>query len=238
MRKKKGKVVKENSERWLLTYSDLITLLMIFFIILYSMSTIQTRKFDSFTGALRAAFNNGAFQVIEIGGSPGHKGSGPQPGPAEHNPSEQKTYKKLKQVFAKLSKELGLQQKTVHVGLSKEGIVVTLSGSLLFYPDDIVLLPQSSALLDRIAIVVRNMPNKLRIEGNTDNQTSPNSVYTSPWKLSSLRADSIVEHFQKIGVAGARLEAMGLGATHPIASNATAEGRARNRRVDIVILYP
>lgn len=238
MRKAKGKVVKENSERWLLTYSDLITLLMIFFIILYSMSTIQSRKFDSFTGALRAAFNNGAFQIIEIGGTPGHKGSTQTTPPSPQKSSEQKTYKTLKQLFAKLSKEIGLQQKTIHVGLSKEGIVVTLAGSLLFYPDDIVLLPQSSILLQRIAMVVHKMPNKLRVEGNTDNQISKDSVYVSNWVLSSLRADAVVQQFMKDGVASSRLEAMGLADTHPIASNATAEGRSRNRRVDIVILYP
>jgi chemotaxis protein MotB len=67
--RKKPKVVKENSERWLLTYSDLITLLMIFFIILYAMSSTNARKFQDLTGALKQAFNNGAFQLIQVGGT-------------------------------------------------------------------------------------------------------------------------------------------------------------------------
>ena len=72
MRARKPKVVKENSERWVLTYSDLITLLMILFILMYSMSTINARKFEDLTGALRQAFNNGSFQLVTLGGSPGN----------------------------------------------------------------------------------------------------------------------------------------------------------------------
>src|SRR5712692_7849113 len=117
MRHRKGKVVKENSARWLLTYSDLITLLLIFFIILYSISSTNSRKFEDLTGALQAAFNNGTFQLVTVGGTPGspHSFSGT-------TPSERSVYRKIQQNLTALAKELGLQQ-TIHVGISREGIV-------------------------------------------------------------------------------------------------------------------
>src|SRR5579859_6573928 len=125
MHARKPKVVKENSERWLLTYSDLITLLMIFFILLYAMSSTDTRKFQDLTGALQQAFNNGNFQIITIGGSPGnpHTLSGA-------TPSEKAIVKKLHDQIAKYLRMVGVPQNTVTIGISHEGIVISIGGNL------------------------------------------------------------------------------------------------------------
>jgi chemotaxis protein MotB len=232
-RKKKAKAEKENSERWLLTYSDLITLLMIFFIILYAMSTTDARKFQDLSGALKEAFNNGNFQLVTVGGSPGNPKA-----MSGVTPTEKQTYKHISAELTKVTKEFGLKQNIVHVGISREGIVVTLSGSLLFYPGDVELRPQSYVLLKSIGQLTRGLPNRIRVEGNTDNQSTSTSLYTSNWALSALRSVSIVTYLSSQGVNPAHLEAEGLGQYHPIASNATPEGRAKNRRADIVILYP
>src|SRR5579883_1507128 len=115
--RRKPKVVKENSERWLLTYSDLITLLMIFFILLYAISTTDARKFQDLTGALQQAFNNGSFQLVTIGGTPGnpHNFSGT-------TPSEKVVQTRIRQQIAQLLKMLGLPQSVITVGVSHEGI--------------------------------------------------------------------------------------------------------------------
>jgi len=231
---RKPKVVKENSERWLLTYSDLITLLLVFFILLYAMSSTDARKFNDLTGALRQAFNNGSFQLIQVGGSPGKTQK-----IAGIIPSKGTLVKQLREEMLKLSKELGLSANVIQVGQSREGIVLTLAGNLLFYPGGADLKPDSYVLLGRIAGLVRTLPNRLRVEGNTDNQPSADPAYASSWELSSRRADAIAEYLGGPGgIAPARLAAEGLGQYHPVASNRTAEGRARNRRADIVILYP
>jgi chemotaxis protein MotB len=235
MRARKPKVQKENSERWLLTYSDLITLLMIFFILLYAISSTDARKFRDLTGALKAAFNNGSFQLITPGGSPGNPKnfSGSMP------TSEKKLLKQLQQSVANISKELGLSQNVIHVGTSREGIVITLSGSLLFYPGDTELIPHSTVILNRIAPLVKNLPNRIRVEGNTDDESAIGTPYSSNWELSALRAVSVVRYLaEQGGVAPARLDADALGQYRPVATNSTPEGRARNRHADIVILYP
>src|SRR5579885_884333 len=124
--RKKPKVVKENSERWLLTYSDLITLLMIFFILLYAMSSTDQRKFQDLTGALQQAFNNGTYQLVTIGGSPGnpHTLSGT-------TPSEKTLLKHIQQQVAKMLKMVGMPQNVVTVGTSHEGVVISVGGNLL-----------------------------------------------------------------------------------------------------------
>src|SRR6185312_788769 len=167
MRARKPKVVKENSERWLLTYADLITLLMIFFILLYAMSTTNTRKFQDLTGALKEAFNNGTYEMITVGGSPGtpHNLSGTTPGkPAIKNPPKDP-------LLAKLTKMIGEPTSVVTLTRSREGIVLSLAGNLLFYPGNTALRPESLDVLNRISTVLGNLPNVIRIEGNTDAQT-------------------------------------------------------------------
>lgn len=232
-RHSKGKVAKENSERWLLTYSDLITLLMVFFILLFAMSTTNTRKFNDLTGALEKAFNNGMFQLITVGGTPGNPKT-----LSGTVPTEKKDLKKLRSGINKMLKEMGLKQNIVHVGQTKEGLVVTLSGSLLFYPGDVDLKPESNRLLAQISMLVKSLPNRIRVEGNTDNQSAGSGPFADNWALSSLRADAIVRSMQSHGVNPTRLSAVGLGQFHPIANNGTPTGRAENRRADIVILYP
>lgn len=233
MRARKPKVIKENSERWLLTYSDLITLLLIFFILLYAISTTDTRKFQDLTGALQQAFNNGQFQLVTIGGTPGnpHTFSGT-------TPSQKDVKAKLLKQIQQALLMLGVPQSVVTVGNSQEGLVISLAGNLLFYPGGYQLLPDSTALLSRIALVLRHVPNDVRVEGNTDNQVVGHDGAHANWVLSALRAVSIVDYLSTQGVPPTRLQAMGLGQYHPVASNANPEGRAKNRHADIVILYP
>ncbi len=234
MRPRKPKVVKENGERWLLTYADLITLLMIFFILLYAMSTTNTRKFQDLTGALKEAFNNGQYEMITVGGSPGnpHSLSGSTPGkPAPKAPPKDPE-------LIKVTKMIGEPTSVVTITRSREGIVLSLAGNLLFYPGDTALRPESSTVLNRISTVLGNLPNVIRIEGNTDAQTGT-TAYSSSWALSAMRAVSIVEYLSaKGGINPKRLQAEGLGQFHPVATNATARGRSENRHADIVILYP
>lgn len=231
--RKKAKVVKENSERWLLTYSDLITLLLIFFIILYSISSTNARKFQDLTGALQQAFNNGAFQMITPGGTPGT----PKKATGQMS-AEQKMMSRIHSELMLLSKELGISPQSFHVGASRDGIVITLAGGLLFYPGDTQLRPQSAILLSRIASLMVHIPNPIRVRGYTDALLSPDSIYQSNWALSSLRAAAIVEQLStQDGIAPQRLDAEGYAQYRPVASNRTPQGRSENRRAEIVIVY-
>lgn len=233
MHARKPKVVKENSERWLLTYSDLITLLMIFFILLYAMSSTDTRKFENLTGALQQAFNNGTYQLVTIGGSPGnpHTLSGTTPSPKV-------LLKRIQQQIAQMVRMVGIPQSVITVGDSHEGVVISFGGSVLFYPGDVQLKPQAHPLLNRMAVILRTLPNNIRVVGNTDDQGATPAATDSNWTLSALRAVSVVEYLAGPGrVPAQRLQAAAFGQYHPVASNSTPQGRARNRHADIVVLY-
>ncbi len=230
MRAKKAKVVKENSDRWVLTYSDLITLLMIFFVLMYSMSTVDARKFEDLTGALRQAFNNGSFQLVTLGGTPGSNQQQSGPVKGAKNLAQQ-----LKSELAKVARMVGLQQNVLTVGTARDGVLISISGDVLFYPGGWTLKPESAVLLKGIATALKPMPNDVRVQGNTDSELQPQM---SNWELSAMRAVSIVQFFASNGIKPPRLQAMGLGQYHPLASNETAAGRAKNRHADIIVLYP
>ena len=102
-------------------------------------------------------------------------------------------------------------------------------------PRRLELKPESAVLLARIATALVPMPNDVRVEGNTDSQVQPQM---SNWTLSAMRAVSIVEFLSSNGIKPSRLQAEGLGQYHPETSNATPEGRAKNRHADIMVLYP
>ena len=230
---KKQKVQKENGERWLLTYSDLITLLMIFFIILYAMSSTNTRKYNDLTGALSKAFNNGDFQLITPGGTAGTPRGG-----TSAAASQATLLQRVKSEVMQLDKELGISQKVLFVGKQRDGVQITVAGTLLFWPGYTQLRPASQVLIGRLAQLLIRMPNAIRVSANTDNQPSTNTQYTSNWELSSVRADAVVEGLASYGLAPSRLFALGQSQYHPVASNATSAGRELNRRADILIVYP
>src|SRR5579864_7486060 len=200
MRARKPRVVKENTERWLLTYSDLITLLLIFFILLYSISTTDARKFEDLTGALQQAFNNGSYQLVTLGGTPGspHAFSGA-------TPSQKAAMSHLQGQILQMLRMLGIPQNVVTVGLSHEGLVISISGTLLFYPGGTQLMPESTVVLAQMAPILSHLPNEIRVEGNTDNQASGPAAFNSNWALSALRAVAIVQFFSAHAVAPTRL---------------------------------
>lgn len=125
------------------------------------------------------------------------------------------------------------------MGATRDGVVISLAGNVLFDSGRAELRPQGLDLLDDLAAKLRDMPNDIRIEGHTDNVAIATSLYPSNWELSSARATTVgrylIEHG---GIAAKRVGAVGYGEWRPVASNDSREGRAQNRRVDVVILFP
>ena len=128
---------------------------------------------------------------------------------------------------------------SVDVGASREGIVISLAGNLLFDSGKSDLKPRGMTLLDTLAERLRTMPNEIRVEGHTDNIPIATPLYPSNWELSSARATTVARYLAEHDeIAASRLSAAGFGEFHPVAPNDTREGRARNRRVDLVVLFP
>jgi chemotaxis protein MotB len=231
----------ENAERWLLTYADLITLLMVFFVVLYSMSSADTTKWKQISAALEQAFN---VDVMKGQTTSALEDSG-APAPPIDNlisnaqvPQVSRLEAAIQSVVDQASKDGGLQSPDVTVGTDREGVVIRLSGSYLFDSGRAELKPNSFALLDAIASQLKLEPNDVRVDGHTDSTPLVGSaLYPTNWELSSSRALAVTRYLtEKDGIMATRMEAAGFGEYRPIAANDTRDHRALNRRVEIHLL--
>lgn len=274
---KKKKPKKENSERWLLTYSDLITLLMIFFILLYTMSNISKGKFEELSKSLNNAMGNGTSNSV-IDGSTGvlpnngslNKGENinkttssttPNTTPtatptSSATPSPQVTstldsngklsgyirtqqdMKHLQEYFNKILRGLKMTN-YVTTEVRPDGLVTTFSNDVFFDSGDDSLKLEMITGLKKLAPLLSSIDNTILVEGYTDTlPVSKYSKFASNWQLSSARASNVVQYLvDKCGLNGNHLSAVGYGQYHPQASNATEQGRSKNRRIEIIILY-
>ncbi|SYZ73601.1 OmpA/MotB domain protein [Candidatus Zixiibacteriota bacterium] len=217
----------ENLERWLLTYADLITLLLAFFIVMYSMSKVDAKKFGRMAEALSGALKGGTV-VIRKGDQPGVvPGSGVlQIG-------------NLKTLGEEVQKNLNKSGfgKLVNIENSERGLVIHIMESALFREGSADLEPKAREILDMVAQSIKGMPNHIRIEGHTDNKPIRTSRYPSNWELSSARATEVVRYLtDNHDIGPTQISALGYGEYRPISPNNSDENRARNRRVDIVVL--
>jgi len=220
----------ENLERWLITYADLITLLLVFFVVMYSISQADLAKFRQVASSLRAAFN---LDVL----------TAPPPGQSMVTPLEQdprfNAYLSVRAQVASLFTRLGLDRQGAEVELTSEGIVIHLSDAILFPPGQAEVRPEAQRVLDGIAAIIEPLPNPIRVEGHTDSTPPPPGSYPDNWELSAMRAVNTVRYLTDVaGLPPQRLSAAGYGEFRPRASNETVEGRRKNRRVDIVIVQP
>jgi|DewCreStandDraft_2_1066082.scaffolds.fasta_scaffold00162_6 chemotaxis protein MotB len=226
------------TERYLITYADLITLLMVFFIIMFAMSRADGAKFATLSEALERAFNIGVFGAIST--SPG-RGRGvllPQDFSGIPQQVIGEDYNRLRTQLIQVAEGLSAPG-AITVTPSREGIIISLSGNLLFDSGRADLRPEGIEVLKVLGEELRKMPNDVRVEGHTDNVPIHTALYASNWELSVARAVAVTRYLSEVvGVAPSRLSAVGYGEFRPVADNSTREGRARNRRADIVILYP
>lgn len=216
-----------SSERWLLTYSDLITLLMIFFIVMYSMSEVDKNKFMGMAQQLGIVFGNG--QVISVEDS----GPGGLLKDIPYNPKVEmdETQKKLEEYF----EDSGLgSMATIHK--DERGMVVSLNEGLLFSSGSADLDERSREILAKITGAIVAMPNYVRIEGFTDNVPIRSTQYKSNWELASQRAINVARIFIDNGFAPERIAAVSYGEYRPIVPNDNESNRKLNRRVDIVVM--
>lgn len=216
--------------RWLTTYGDAMTLLLVFFVLLLSMSTINPETFhvviSSFQGAV------GVFKA----GKTLTPGELMDMGVNVHELSEAQTTT-AQQIPEQVQKELQREMSEATIRKDERGLVIQITDKLLFPPGDVQLSPEGRQYLSNVAEFLRApgvAERKLRVEGHTDNR-SPGS-YSSNWTISVLRASNVVEQLSAEGISGSRLSAVGFGSTRPVASNGTEQGRAKNRRVEIVVL--
>ncbi|MHB9037024.1 MAG: OmpA/MotB family protein [Armatimonadota bacterium] len=236
MRKKQDREEHGSSERWLLTYADMITLLMAFFIMMYSMSVLNLSKFREAAISIRSGFGG---MIKGQGKSPlGTSGTfGPKPSAIEGDTAGV-SWRVLKPLVEYVETSSG--ENTVEMGEDQRGIVITIgSDSLLFEPGSAVIRTKAYPLLDNIAVTLAKVDNLVLIEGHTCNLPPRSSRYPSNWELSTARATNVLRYLvEKKRLEACRFAASGYGAVRPVALNDTEAHRRKNRRVEVVILRP
>lgn len=244
-RKKFEEQTPENHERWLITYSDLITLLLIYFVVLYSMSKLDVDKYKNFTESLTSVlkgtayvFENSGPSILEGLSGKNVRGTNTDIGGSTKNRqmTEQEMINDIQKQVLSLIKEHGIEGK-VMVVQEERGLSIMLK-DVLFDTGSATLTPQAREVVHEIAKILEKVPNNtIRIEGHTDNVPIHNKYFYSNWELSTARATSVLQEILKVSkVKPDRFSVVGYGEYKPIATNKTSEGRALNRRVNILIL--
>jgi chemotaxis protein MotB len=238
---------RPNQERWLVSYADFITLLFAFFVVLYSASKADQKKQAQVSNSINAAFRSlGIFG--DSNGLPGNNGvaGGTEQAalPAnivmgEHVLSPAKVQQDLGQIQREMEQLLSNQiaKNTVSIQMGRDGLVISLREAGFFNSGSATPRPETLPTIHLIAAVLGQTRYDLRIEGHTDNVPIHTAEFDSNWELSSARATGIARLFLNIkAIPPERISAAGYAEFHPVASNSTAEGRAQNRRVDLVVL--
>lgn len=233
MRKKRTEEEHENLERWLITYADLITLLLAFFIMMYTFSKQDTQKYQELTGHLKTIFT-------------GHSGITGKGNGVYQSPADIQSRLSMMQngdVKRQLEDEMkGLtnneaMQKNISVLSDERGIVIRILDKAFFDEGKADLKERARKALDRIVPVVRKVNNHIRIEGHTDDVPIKTSEFRSNWELSARRATEVVRYFvEKYDFPPQRISAVGYAEYRPIIPNDTPDNRAMNRRIEIILM--
>jgi chemotaxis protein MotB len=246
------KIEDKKQERWLLTYSDLITLLLILFVVFYAMSDIDDSRFETIAKALQFQFTSSDSPIPQ-----GNAGQSKPPDATNSNPTTKPKPAEVEETELDLERlkaeERALQEalKTLQTYIKNNqldqqitfkdtprGIAITLKDLFLYDVGRADLKANAYPLLDELATVFAKVQNKISIEGHTDNQPlNTGSIYEDNWGLSNARSLSVLRYFiYEKDLSAKQLISTGFSDTVPIANNETAEGRAKNRRVEMVIL--
>lgn len=238
MARKKGAQQDEiRGDEWLATYSDTVTLLLTFFVLLYSMATVDTQKMKQMSQAFQVVMSGQTGDTIleydlYNGQVPLIGGESPIEETVDETDVEQSMYFQVK----KYVEEHDLAE-VVDIINSERGIVLQLRDNILFETSSSALRGDSKDVLDKISTLIGTLPNNILIEGHTDNRPINTSKFPSNWELSVDRAVNVVRYFiEKKGLNANRFSAAGYGEFQPIAPNDTLENMSKNRRVNILIM--
>ena len=239
-RRRRGGGHDSGAERWLVSYADFITLLFAFFVVLFASSNVDKAKLVEFTEAYQQYLQSGP-QLLSVGAPPGDQllETVPTPGPVEPTRLEI-TAAEMAPVEQRLREILDglLADESVSMSVEARGLVISLKEAALFPAGAASLRPGSAPVLSTVAQAVAVARGRqIRLEGHTDDRPIRTAEYPSNWELSSARATEVMRALTRLeGFDEQLVSIAGYGQHRPVASNRTPEGRAQNRRVDIVLL--
>ncbi|MBM7572843.1 flagellar motor protein MotS [Aquibacillus albus] len=242
MKLRKKKRLDKGTPKWMVTYADMVTLVLVFFILLFSMSQIDLVKFQAISESFR---NRMIFDY--------YPSSVPNENPTENSEikqenegsidfdngereNEQDSLDNLLQEVEAFLDQNNLNN-VIAANRTEQGVVLTLQEKLLFESGEAAILSSGMPFLDKVGTLLSNIPNHVRVEGHTDSRPISNFRFPSNWELSGARASSVIRFIiDNNGIDKRRFIAVGYGDTRPIAENNSPENWSKNRRVEIVIL--
>jgi chemotaxis protein MotB len=222
------------SDRYLITYADLITLLLGLFVVLYGSSQVDKEKYSEFSAAFSQYFKAKDAKVLQGGDGvlQGHRRGVPEPIMA---PVSQKSLgeisKDLKQVLKKY-----IENGTLNVSMNDSVLKINLSEKLLFRSGKAALEPDGITAINSIAVILTGIKQSIFIDGHTDSDPIRTFQFESNWHLSGARATNVAYRLIRDGMPEYNLTVRGFGSQRPIADNSTTEGKAKNRRVEITLM--
>lgn len=249
----------EDSERWMVTYADMLTLLLVLFIVLYAISQVNTSKFAQLKTSLASAFDNGQPSILSGGsGIVGGNAAGEKSDPmeqiftppqqrdkaaaatAQDRQAAQRETDEFEKIEAAIKASLHKHGLDGHAqfSINERGLVVTVvTDELVFSGNSAVLEAVGTKILDAVAPPLRPVDNQIQVDGHTNQQNVSTAPYPSGWELSSARASSVVRYLVANGkIAPRRVSAAGFSDQRPLLAASDPRSITRNRRVEIVVL--
>jgi chemotaxis protein MotB len=262
-RRRKKDSEQENHERWIVSYADFITLLFAFFVVMYSISSVNEGKYRILSQTLVDAFqeprrSQDPIQIGEISRSSGQDGGMGQnaliemPVQSKGNNGSESEQSSIRDTIQKINGEeqrLGylaalidnmlsdyVERELVEVRHRENRVMIDMKDKLLFPSGSAQLTATAVTVLRQVSHILKQLPNQLQVEGNTDDRPIHTKEFPSNWELSAARAASVVHLLSRMGVEPRRMSAIGYGEYRPIADNDSNAGRQKNRRVTLVVL--
>lgn len=255
MARRKRPEEHENHERWLVSYADFITLLFAFFVVMYSISSVNEGKYRVLSETLESVFSQPTrstqpIQVGEVSRGQGERVASPgKPElpdfeielpelPQKQPPLSEQSLRSITDISQQLSSALAelITNGDVNIKQTQDWLEVEINSNFLFASGDARLAHDAVPVMGQIAEVLAPAANPLQVEGFTDDQPINTPRFPSNWELSAARAASVVNLLDRLGIEPERMSAIGYGEFKPIADNETKLGRQKNRRVVLVIL--
>lgn len=219
----------QGAPEWAVTYGDLMSLLLVFFVLIASYSNLDVIKYRALTGSMQTAFGTRDRTLDDA-----KLDSSPTAGIA--SAAEERERRWVEREVESVVREIGGPLQMIH---SREGVRVRIDGGVLFETGQAELRPEAKQMLERLAPPLRRYPYRLLVEGHTDDVPISTPNYPSNWELSAARAANVVRYMiADAGISPDRLSAVAYAETRPVAPNNDEESRARNRRVEFLLSKP
>ncbi|MFC0522296.1 flagellar motor protein MotS [Pontibacillus salicampi] len=252
--RKRSERVEKGAPKWMVTFSDMMTLILVFFILLFSMSQIDLVKFKAVAESFKSRAIFDFYPSVVEFENPSEEKNQPleqkdksdfespdsnsiqqaQQGSTDNDESLDQLVQEV-QTFLEENK----LQNVISANRTERGVVLSLQEQVLFESAQAEIIQEGKPFLNKVGTLLKNIPNHVKVEGHTDNRPISTFRYPSNWELSSARASSVLRFLTTSqNLDGSRFAAVGYGDTRPIAPNDSESNWKKNRRVEIVILNP